>query len=271
MKRPVVPVIVITTASLVGLAPIGADAAPVLFQGHHYETFVARQISWNAADVAANAMIFMGVSGHLATITSAAEDQFVDTLRQSTPGINLSGSFPNSELWVGGFQPPGSAEPGGGWQWVNAEGPFPGNNLGPIYANWLGGEPNNVGIGEAHLAIGIRNQFGWNDEHQIQSAKLGVELGVVRTTLERPQKERLRRLVVERLFVEHRPVVNPPKLVGCELTGQCITRSALVVELIDVVEHAEPTDALGIAVAARKRIGFVKPGHRRLVLMREHR
>ena len=207
MKRPVVPVIVITTASLVGLAPIGADAAPVLFQGHHYETFVARQISWNAADVAANAMIFMGVSGHLATITSAAEDQFVDTLRQSTPGINLSGSFPNSELWVGGFQPPGSAEPGGGWQWVNAEGPFPGNNLGPIYANWLGGEPNNVGIGEAHLAIGIRNQFGWNDEGNLSGihgyvvewdvpepgALMLVGVGVVGLTVSRRRQRKAQR------------------------------------------------------------------------------
>jgi hypothetical protein len=111
-------------------------------------------------------LTFLGATGHLATITSAAEDAFINGLRLVTPGINLSGEFSNSELWVGGLQPLGSTEPGGGWLWVTGEGLIPGTNGGLDYANWLFPEPNNTGA-ENFLAVGLLNQFGWNDEGNV--------------------------------------------------------------------------------------------------------
>jgi hypothetical protein len=150
-------------AAALSVFALSAEAVPVLFNGHYYETIVAPGITWAAADTAAQGMSFMGVQGQLATITSYAEDSFIDGLRIATAGINVSG-YAGSELWVGGFQPPGSTEPGGGWQWVNGEGSIPPTNAGPGYANWLGVEPNNSGGSENQLAIGLNGLFGWNDE-----------------------------------------------------------------------------------------------------------
>ena len=90
--------------------------------GHFYELLGdSTSISWTAANDAAIAR-----GGHLATISSGAENSFVAGLGTS----NLR--------WIGGYQPPGSPEPGGNWSWVTGE-PF-------TYTNWYPGEPNN-GVG----------------------------------------------------------------------------------------------------------------------------
>ena len=56
---------------------------------------------------------------------------------------------PNFGPWLGGFQPAGSVEPGGGWEWLNNEGGFGVEDMG-AYTNWhppnsngAVGEPNN--------------------------------------------------------------------------------------------------------------------------------
>lgn len=64
--------------------------------------------------------------GYLATITSSAENDFI------------YGLIIDDGPWIGGFQPSGSSEPGGGWQWVTGE-PF-------VFTNWEVGEPND-GLG----------------------------------------------------------------------------------------------------------------------------
>jgi len=69
-------------------------------------------------------MKFKGVHGHLATITSSAENAFISTQLGTT-----------QFAWLGGEQPPGSLEPDGGWQWITGE-PW-------VYTNWDIGEPNN--------------------------------------------------------------------------------------------------------------------------------
>jgi hypothetical protein len=89
--------------------------------GHWYEFVESSGISWTDAKIAAEAMDFMGSSGHLATIHSQQENDFVADL------VDL-------RAWLGGFQPEGSPEPDGGWQWVTGE-PFD-------YTNWNSGEPN---------------------------------------------------------------------------------------------------------------------------------
>jgi hypothetical protein len=75
--------------------------------------------TWTDARMAAEQM-----GGYLAVPTSPEENAFITSL------LPLG-----QNAWLGGFQPAGSAEPSGGWQWVTGE-PF-------TYANWNGGEPNN--------------------------------------------------------------------------------------------------------------------------------
>lgn len=148
--------------SLGALAQTTTAPVPVAegdFDGRHYEVYAAHQITWNDANALANASTYLGISGHLATLTSAAEDLFVDTLRS---GANLAAA----ETWVGGLtQSNCSPTPGCGWMWVNSEGPISTGQV-PLssYSNWLSGEPNNLGAAEFHLGIGLGGQYGWNDE-----------------------------------------------------------------------------------------------------------
>jgi len=143
-------------ALLLALGPVAANAQPVTFNGNSYEVFVSDGISWANANDMARSKSFGGVSGHLATITSLAEEQFIDGLRQTTPGINLGG-FDNSELWVGGNQIPATSAAGDNWFCVNGEGA-----ITTFY--WLPGEPNDAGGDEHFLAIGWSGNSGWNDE-----------------------------------------------------------------------------------------------------------
>ena len=76
---------------------LSANAAPVLFAGHYYEVIVSPFISWADADAAAQAASYLGTQGHLATLTSGAEDAFVDSQRTAAGG---------GEFYVGGFQLP---------------------------------------------------------------------------------------------------------------------------------------------------------------------
>jgi hypothetical protein len=113
--------------------------------GHWYQLRVptGASLTWEEARDAAIAS-----GGHLATITSEAESTFVLSASQS-----LSGWRPlDSNLqycvgpWLGGFQPPGSPEPSGGWRWVTDE-PWD-------WTNWWApaNEPNNgCGGGENYL------------------------------------------------------------------------------------------------------------------------
>jgi hypothetical protein len=141
------------------------------FDRRHYQVFKANGISWVDAQECLAGKKYEGVPGHLATLTSQAEDEFVNKLRRKS--FDGSGGLTRPEVWVGGFQESCAAGvapeklPSCGWKWVNDEGPIstPGFQL-PSYSNWLGGEPNdNTGPNsEQHLAIGLRNEFGWNDE-----------------------------------------------------------------------------------------------------------
>jgi hypothetical protein len=133
----------------------------VEFDGRQYQVVKHNGISWATANADAEAQTFEGVSGHLATLTSEAEDIFVESLRA---GAGLS----RPELWVGGFQQSCVPEAAGcGWQWVNDEGPISTPQVPLLsYSNWQDGEPNdNYGIGsEQHMAVGLANLPGANDE-----------------------------------------------------------------------------------------------------------
>lgn len=116
---------------------------------------VSAGITWDAAEIAA-----MALGGTPATTTSANENNFVFALAAS----HLSAWFTDSAgdargPWLGGFQPPGSAAPAGGWTWVNGEG-------GLAFNAWEPGQPNNRGGVESRLQyLGTTTAFGskWSD------------------------------------------------------------------------------------------------------------
>jgi len=145
-----------------GLVPIEADAQTLEAQGvfdtSTYIIFRDDETSWQDAKAFAdNFSCPPGQEGHLATLTRPEEDAFVEALRDSTS---------LHEAWIGGSQAAIGSEPGGGWTWENGEGPIPGSNSDPSvgYRNWQDGEPNNQGGNEEHLAIGLNDNPGWNDE-----------------------------------------------------------------------------------------------------------
>ena len=108
-------------------------------------------VSWNQANTEAMALQYNGNLGHLATVTSKSENDFVSSLRRSMGA---------KEFWLGGYQLPGHEnDPAGGWMWVNGEGAM-------TYNNWHAGEPNDAwGPGsEQYLGIGLFNDGSWNDE-----------------------------------------------------------------------------------------------------------
>ena len=95
--------------------------------GNWYRVAVAtRPITWDEAERRAEAM-----GGHLVTITSRAQEDFVlglinDDLFWSVPEV--------FGPWIGCAQLDEAREPDGGWRWVTGE-PF-------LYSNWASGQPN---------------------------------------------------------------------------------------------------------------------------------
>ena len=84
--------------------------------GHWYEAVRnTNAANWTQVNELARAE-----GGYLATITSPAENDFVFSLvnfPEFFQGIGGNGAGPA----IGGLQPDGSPEPGGGWSWVTGE------------------------------------------------------------------------------------------------------------------------------------------------------
>jgi hypothetical protein len=142
---------------LAACCPLNADLVQWTVNGHWYEAVpVVEGMTW--ADAEADAV---AQGGYLATITSAAEAAFVYGLANADPSLWVYGG--NSGPWLGGFQPTGSLEPAGGWQWVTGE--------AWSYTDWrlLGGsytEPNNSHGNEESLQLVRDSSWGsihWND------------------------------------------------------------------------------------------------------------
>jgi hypothetical protein len=147
MTKPVVLFI----ASM-ALVATGVFADPVQWlvseggNGHYYEA-VDGPMSWNAAAVGAASLEWEGCLGHLATITSAAEDEFILT------SVGGRGGF-----WLGATQQPGSVEPDGGWTWITGE--------AWDYTNWYPDEPNNDGDEKYLMTVWWDTSNRWNDEEE---------------------------------------------------------------------------------------------------------
>ncbi len=133
---------------LIGLSVAGHGQTFYGGTGHYYELVVSQNIGWTTSYNAAAGFNYNGMPGHLATVTSQGENDFIIGLISVGP------------VWIGGFQAPGSVEPAGGWGWITGE--------TWSYTNWGPGEPNNNGGpfgNEDKLAFGsvTPGYSGWGD------------------------------------------------------------------------------------------------------------
>ena len=108
----------------------------------HWYFLNTNSATWAAAKAAA-----IAIGGHLATVHSAAENNF---LRSLTPPMQQ----PNGP-WIGGFQAPGTCEPLCSWQWVTGE-PW-------IYANWDAAQPDDGGGSNEEDVVNLFSSGMWND------------------------------------------------------------------------------------------------------------
>ncbi len=124
----------------------GADAVPIHWtaasggNGHWYEYF-SNQMNWHSARAFAESQSHLGVQGHLVTITSAAERDFL-------VATNIVPDVTAGNPWIGAYQDtsaPDYSEPAGGWRWVTGE-PW-------AFESWNLGEPNDSPYDENFAAL----------------------------------------------------------------------------------------------------------------------
>jgi len=157
-------VVRIATAGVIGAAAtVGAAHAQQAVQwrvedggnGHWYE-FVRRSeiVCWlEARDASADR------SGHLVTLVSSAENEFVKSMvARHDPGVPEGGPFIGASCGAGSW---------GMWSWVTAE-PF-------TFTAWSPGEPNNAGDGECYVHYWRWSSLGWNDTSACSSRSFVVE------------------------------------------------------------------------------------------------
>ncbi len=123
--------------------------------GHFYEQFNEPVVTWDEARAMAENMVFRGVRGHLATITSPHETHFLRITVLESGG------------WIGGHQPDPDAPPDEGWEWITGE--------EWSYTNWHPGEPNDNGD---EYVLEIYETGTWNDDQQNQEGFI-VEYPVI--------------------------------------------------------------------------------------------
>jgi len=112
--------------------------------GHYYDWIVTGPIDWTSAKAAAEDLAYQGVQGHLATVTTAEENNFL----QSTFG---------ERAWLGAYQDhndPNYSEPAGGFVWITGE-PW-------SYELWAPGEPSNFANNEHYIETFVAGD--WNDQ-----------------------------------------------------------------------------------------------------------
>jgi len=115
--------------------------------GHWYAAvFAGRRLTWAEGRAAAAAMSHRGLTGHLVTITSSEEQQFIrDSILANAQRFTAS-------YWIGGAQAPDGVEPRGGWQWITGE-PWG-------FTRWGFNEPNDANNEDV---LAMDREGRWND------------------------------------------------------------------------------------------------------------
>ncbi len=140
-------------------------SAPVSWDGNnHYYDLVLKTGNWTTALDEAAASEYLGIPGHLATITSAGENAFIlDAFYHDTEFLVFVGGRD-----LGGLSPSPTPEDVGKWVWYDGpeEGmPFyqeSGSSVTPPFhfANWEDGQPSRPDI--HYLAMSL-NSGKWYD------------------------------------------------------------------------------------------------------------
>ena len=159
--------------------PIAGTGTYAYYSGNgHYYQYVNTARSWTDAqnDVTSNASTytFNGLRGYLATVTSAEENQFINSrvgsaaiwlgARRDLNNANAGGD--NAWYWTGG---PEAAMTNSGKFFIQGNGSggssVPnGTAVSGWYTNWNGGEPNGSGTsGESALQMLSGSSGQWND------------------------------------------------------------------------------------------------------------
>ncbi|HSI32240.1 MAG: lectin-like protein [Phycisphaerae bacterium] len=138
-------------ASVAGAAPVQWTTASG-GNGHYYEAvFVgASGITWAAAEADAVAR-----GGHLASVTSAAENAFVYSLVSDPSWWHSSGGGSYVGPWIGGTRPTTSTT---AWGWTDGS--------AWAYTNWAASQPTNTNGNEYYvhyIGAGTTPADTWND------------------------------------------------------------------------------------------------------------
>ncbi len=113
---------------------------------HFYEAIATPDGStWSEARQAAEQRSWQGVAGQLASVTSAAENDWIWARFAESAGY-----------WLGGFQQAGAGQPDAGWQWLSGD-------VWDVTA-WETGQPNSFEE-ESRLQFAPATLDGrWNDD-----------------------------------------------------------------------------------------------------------
>lgn len=130
---------IITAVLLIlGTSPSGAQYTLWEGSGHWYGFTTSEMLYWDAENYA------VSLGGHLVSIASAAENDFVTRLILSTFGYDRSS-------WIGFVR----SEAGGPFVWTDGS--------AVTYTNWGDGEPNDCCGGEPYGHINYPAAGQWND------------------------------------------------------------------------------------------------------------
>lgn len=154
------------------------------FNGHYYE-YVSTGLTWTAAKAAAESKNYYGLQGYLVTISSEAENSYINTLIAANSWIGASDNFSQINAAVG-YSKYGSASAGEGkWHWVTgpekgiqirtgnaSTASQSGTPIAGVYQNWntttnfSNNEPNDVWgstPGEEDYGHMYTGSGKWND------------------------------------------------------------------------------------------------------------
>ena len=165
--------------------------APVFGAGKFYYAPFGPNGTWNLYEVVSGNQTWInaynqaklrtqgGKTGHLVTITSAAENAFVRSIVTTTSWIGLTDSDTFAAL--GAYEgyntsgdplppagtPPGATNRGRGFVWVTGE--------AFTYQNWKSANPDNATPGED--GVEIETGGGWNDSRNGETGQTGLNRG----------------------------------------------------------------------------------------------
>ncbi|GHU37861.1 hypothetical protein FACS1894105_10740 [Clostridia bacterium] len=116
--------------------PAGGTSTPAAggdtktFNGHSYKVY-EQSMTWTDAKAYAESL-----GGHLVTITSAAEQTFIESIRSSSDSAKIN-------YWIGASQANSSSK----WQWVTGE--------TWDYTNWGSGQPDRYGTSSSEISCAM--------------------------------------------------------------------------------------------------------------------